>query len=461
VNCELKKRGVLMKKKRKIISKLIAGMFIVSSAVVSLPQKAIASELRLGGADRYETSTAVSKEGWTSSDYVVLANGQSYADALCAAPIAKKYGAPILLTSKDKLSDSVKSEIERLNASNVIEMGGTGVISTAIENELKTDMSLNVTRIGGKDRYETSVLAAKELGSFNDIVLASGEGYADALSIAPIAASQGYPILLTSKNSIPESVKDYISSNKSLIKNSYVIGGDGVISDSSVSGLPSPIRLMGNDRYATNVSVINHFKSSMKFDKLYVVRGNGPKGNEFADALSVSSLAAKTSSPVILTYNTLSETTENFIKSNIEKDTDIIAVGGTASVPDSLISTIKSIVEEAADTSTTQPSAGGGGGGSSSSSSSDVSKLKSISTKLKSIDTSKLDTNQKAIISSSITAIDNYTSDTSYDYSEDVSSIKSKYESLSDDEQDTLQTAIVDSGIGISDLLTLKNQFGL
>ncbi|WP_406542074.1 cell wall-binding repeat-containing protein [Clostridium ljungdahlii] len=138
-----------MLRRNKIISKLILGVFLASSTVFAAGQNVFAASSRLWGQDRYATSTAVSKNNWTSSDYVILASGEGYADALCAAPVAKKYNAPILLTGSKELNEGVKSEITRLKATHVIEIGGEASISSDIENELKS-MKLNVQRLGGQ-----------------------------------------------------------------------------------------------------------------------------------------------------------------------------------------------------------------------------------------------------------------------------------------------------------------------
>lgn len=443
--------------RKKIISSIVLSLALVSSTAAVLPQTAFAADSRLGGSDRYGTSAAVSQNGWPASDYVILASGETYADALCAAPLAKKQDAPILLTGSKTLNSTVKAEIKRLKATHVIEIGGKGAISDSIENELKSGMSLNVTRIGGADRYETSVAVAKEIGSFDKVVLASGQGYADALSIAPVAASQGYPILLTSKNYVPESVSEYINSKKAFITKSYIVGGNGVITDSSVSGVPMPVRIGGSDRYATNVSVMTYFKSSMNFDKLYVVRGAGPKGNEFADALSASALAAKTSSPVILTYNTLSKTVEDFIKSNMDSTAGIVPVGGTASVPDSLVSSLQKVIDVSKNENPEPQNPPTGGGGSASGSNSHlISAVNSIKT------IEGLNSAQQSVVDGIANVVDKHSSDPNYDYENDaeVAEVKNEYKVLSENDKNTLKEAIK-STVSILDQIALAAEFGL
>lgn len=406
--------------KKKIILNIILSAAVITSTIAAVPQKTFAATARYGGTDRYDTSVEVAKGGWTSSgsDTVILASGEGYADALCAAPLAKKYSAPILLTESQTLNDKVKSEISSLGAKNVIIIGGTASISDSIENELESE-GLTVKRIWGQDRYETSVAAAKELGSYSNIVLTSGAGYADALSIAPIAASQGMPILLTSKNTVPDTVKNYIDEEKSNITNTYLVGGTGVISDSSVASLPSsPIRISGNDRYETNVGVMSYFKSDIDFTDMYVVKGAGPIGNEYADALSASALAAKTSSPVILTNVVLPDCTEDFIEKNVSDNKDVIAVGGESAVPDDLLDYVNVI--------------------------SKIDKLKSISSKLKNIaqDISKDD--EKNVLTNITSIIDKAISskDLGDDFENDMDNSVELLQKLSSDEQADLYSKI-------------------
>jgi len=61
--------------------------------------------------DRYLTAAAISQTGWKSSNYAVLVGGGDFADALSAAPLAHKYGGPVLLTKPDKISKETLNEL--------------------------------------------------------------------------------------------------------------------------------------------------------------------------------------------------------------------------------------------------------------------------------------------------------------------------------------------------------------
>jgi len=288
---------------------------------------------RLSGASRYETSIQISKQGWPiSSGTVILASGNSFADALCAAPLAKLKNAPILLTAGNGLEADVKAEIQRLGAKNIFIIGGTGVISTAEETAL-SDLA-SIERIAGVNRYETSVKVAEKLGNVSQISVATGEDFADALSIASIAAQEGMPILLTQKDTLPESLQQYIK-NQSIAK-SFIIGGTGVVGSLVEASLPYPERLSGANRFETNIKVLDKFNNVLNFEKVFVAVGQGPSGTEFADALSGAALAAQYAAPLVLTASSLPTATQNLIIEQSHSKSNIFLLGGQSVVPESI-----------------------------------------------------------------------------------------------------------------------------
>lgn len=353
----------MKKEGKKILSVCsIASLLIASSAVSTAVKAANSSSIiRIGGADRYETASKIAQAGWSSSNYAIVANGEGYADALCAVPLAKANDAPILLTtSSNSLNQNTLNELKSLKVNHVIVVGGTGVVSDSVINSIKTQVTSDVERLGGQDRYETSVKIAEKLGSTSKIVVASGEGYADALSAAPAAAIEEMPILLTRSTILPDVTSNYITSNSKITK-TYVIGGTASVSNSVADSLKSVERFGGADRYETNVDVIKGFASDFKFSNIYAALGNGPIGNEFADALTGGALAAKNKNPLVITGQTLSSSTEQLLKDKVYKSATITVIGGTANISDTL-------AQEMKDAFGASSSSGGGGGGGSSSS---------------------------------------------------------------------------------------------
>ena len=179
------------------MKRYIVFLTIVIFIFTLIPQKSYAVDVtnkRLGGKDRFEVAINVSKQGWTQSDTVILANYLAFADALSATPLAYQENAPILLTHPDKLTGVTENEIKRLGAKKVIVVGGPPSVSDNVMNRLQ-QLGIQTERIGGHDRYEVSYNVSKKLKSTDTAVVAYGLVFSDALSIAPYAAKNGYPIL--------------------------------------------------------------------------------------------------------------------------------------------------------------------------------------------------------------------------------------------------------------------------
>ena len=87
--------------------------------------------------------------------------------------------------------------------------------------------------------------------------------------------------------------------------------------------------------------MVNAFATDFDFKNAYVALGNGPTGNEFADALSASALAAKNSAAVVITDKVLTDTTKNLMNSTISPSSVITVLGGVANVSDAVVSGMK------------------------------------------------------------------------------------------------------------------------
>ncbi len=274
---------------------------------------------RLSGSNRYNTSIEISKDGWQDgADTVVISRGGDFPDALAGAPLAYQEDAPILLTPDKKLTDELRSEIKRLNPETAIILGSDNAISSAIEKEL-SQMGMKINRIGGDDRFETAQLIAKQLHSNSkDAVLALGMDFPDALAVAPYAAKEGIPILLSKKNALPDSTKDALSDINKII----VVGGADVVNANVYNQLSDErIRLAGDDRFGTAEEIMNYFGEGAKTG--YVANGLG-----FADALTGAVLAAKNDAPLILSRkNVLPSSMEEAI--NDQELNRFVLLGGS------------------------------------------------------------------------------------------------------------------------------------
>lgn len=100
-------------KANKHLATVMAATMVAGSVV---PVMAETTNETLIGKNRIETAVKISKDGWKSAETVILVNDGAIADALTATPLAYAKNAPILLTSKTKLSAETKEEIKRLGA---------------------------------------------------------------------------------------------------------------------------------------------------------------------------------------------------------------------------------------------------------------------------------------------------------------------------------------------------------
>ena len=288
---------------------------------------------RIYGNNRYETSYEVLNKGWSNSEYAILASGIDYPDALCATPLASKYNAPIILVDNTSLSNQPKllSSLKSKGVSKVFIIGGSTAISSEIESGIKA-AGISVTRVGGSDRYETSVKIAQLVGSTTgEIAVANGLDFADGLSISSIAAMRNMPILLTDSRALPQVVSNYI--NTINVNKTYIIGLESAVSSNVSNRLKNVERLGGANRYETNRSVFNRFKSNINIDNLYIA-----SGADFPDALSVSALAGKNSNFVLLSNTNYSEPSIKESISSIRQNIgDLYILGGPLAIPDSII----------------------------------------------------------------------------------------------------------------------------
>ncbi|WP_418567126.1 cell wall-binding repeat-containing protein [Peptacetobacter sp.] len=300
----------------------------------------------MSGKDRYETSTKISKTGWTSgAKNVVIVNGneKNMVDGLSATPFATIKDAPVLLSNGKTLPASTISELKRLNPTNVYVIGGTASMPESVVSSIKSNTKATVTRIGGSTRYETSLAIAKQIDKIADVskvYISSGTGEVDALSIASVAGREKAPILLTNVNSIDNKTYDFIRSES--IKDAYFIGGDKKISNSVINQVDKVVsadvsknRVAGRNRKDTNAAIIKKFYTGSKLNGVVV-----SKDDVIIDALTVGSFAAKNDMPVVIGKDSLSTAQKNVLSS---KNTDKVYQAG-GGVKTSVINNLKELL---------------------------------------------------------------------------------------------------------------------
>ena len=196
---------------------------------------------------------------------------------------------------------------------------------------------LKYERIAGHDRYQTSVeISKKYFKTADNVVLASGRNYADALVSSSFAKSLNAPTLLTDKDITDSKVLEEIL--RLGTKKVTIVGGYSSVSEKVENALKTKgltvERISGKNRYETSWKLAEKLMVPRKNIKVALVNGQ-----KIADALSLSSLATKEDMPVIMVKNNEDNT---FLKNNLKAMNikDAVAIGGTGSISEQ---TLKSV----------------------------------------------------------------------------------------------------------------------
>ncbi|WP_371163930.1 cell wall-binding repeat-containing protein [Buchananella felis] len=289
---------------------------------------------RIGGASRVDTAANVYRQGGfaNSSRYAVLTSGNNFADAVVSAPLAAQYGTGVLLTtSGGKLEPVVRDALSFGKVNHVFIVGSTGSVSAAKEAELR-GAGIKVTRLGGADRFATSVSVGSHLkakGANRVALLADYQSFPDALAAGAAAGQQGGFVLLTRiswsngqwRDSTPAAVRNLAIGQR----NRYAVGGKAF---TAARGWSNVRAIIGNDRYETSAALVRAFASSNN-----VVAATG---ENFPDALSAGALVAKRRGALLLVPRQGISPQSRVLGRELSVNS-ITVVGGTSSLSDAQV----------------------------------------------------------------------------------------------------------------------------
>ncbi|MBQ1390367.1 MAG: cell wall-binding repeat-containing protein [Firmicutes bacterium] len=216
-----------------------------------------------------------------------------------------------------------------------ITITGKGVFTGKITKNFKI---MSVTRLSGKDRYETAYAIAnavkkkRGVSKFENIIVCDGRNYPDALSASYLAKVKKAPILLTQPAKY-DATLSYIKKNLKSGGRVYIIGGTGSVPKDFQNRLRGykVTRLGGADRYETNLLIL---KAAGVTNQAMIVC----TGLQFEDALSASA----TGRPILLVRGTgtgLTTAQKKYLRSLRTKT--YYLVGGTKVITNSIQSDIK------------------------------------------------------------------------------------------------------------------------
>ena len=182
-----------------------------------------------------------------------------------------------------------------------------------------------IESIQGKDKYETSAKVAEKQSYTTAILVNADTTIADGLSASGLSGTVDAPILLTSKDNIPTSVFNKLNR----VKKVYIIGGTASVSQKVENEIKSKgievERIGGAARIATSYNVAKEINSIKPIKKIMLA--NAYKGE--ADAMSISPVAVRDDSPIILTNG-------NSIPFNA-KNIESYVIGGTSTMSEKLV----------------------------------------------------------------------------------------------------------------------------
>jgi putative cell wall-binding protein len=323
---------------------LVAG----SSAAVAAPTPAAApaataaiTKARLAGADRYKTAVAISKANFTApQEWVVVASGQAFPDALGAGPMAALLEAPLLLVpATGTLPSSVAAELDRLQTQNIIVVGGPGAVSNSMVSQLAKHAPANQTfTIDGANRYDT---AAQTSEGFDPEVTAvpvfvgSGVNFPDALGGGAAASILGGTLLLTTPTKLPAESSAALKRIKPT--KVFVLGGTGAVSNTVLTQVKTAV---GSAVPVTRLGGTNRFDTAAKVSKAAVTSATEAflaNGLSYPDALAGAAVAPYFGGrPLLLTQKDCvpSQTLAEINRLGITK---LTALGGTGVVSDAAL----------------------------------------------------------------------------------------------------------------------------
>ena len=341
-----------------VLGLLVSGLTPVAVASAAGPGSVWT---RVAGADRYETAAAVSKSGFPGgASAAVVASGELFPDGLTATYLAGQVGGPVLLTRSSSLPAATLAELTRLHVATVYVAGGTAAVSVAVADRLATlrapnGQAVTVVRLAGADRYATAAAIAARfpkdsvgmVGGKRVALLASGTGFADALSGSAAAAGTHLPLLLTRPDVLSPQVLPTLQALG--VSQVMVLGGTAAVSGAVAAQLTGAglavTRLGGADRVATATLIASWELASLGFagDQVAIARGDEAGGG--VDALSLGAFIGAGKHPLLLAAspNVLGEGLLSWLRADTALTGGVVA-GGPAAISDSLMQDLSGIV---------------------------------------------------------------------------------------------------------------------
>lgn len=199
---------------------------------------------RIAGSTRFATAAAAAQAagGFADGD-VAVASGFGFADALAAGSLAAgSQPTPVVLASGEQVEADIAA-------------AGRALLIGELPDQAKRDASSQAgeTReLAGLNRWATSrevadVTLTEHLTGDRPLVVATGEGFADALAAGAVAARTDAPLLLIPTGGPTEGQASWVAAHRERLTGAWLLGGTSAISPSAAAEIES-LLADGDDR---------------------------------------------------------------------------------------------------------------------------------------------------------------------------------------------------------------------
>jgi putative cell wall-binding protein len=223
---------------------VLGGTAVLPEAVVAEAAAAAggATVDRVAGPDRFATAAAIAAR-YPAASRAYLATGANFPDALTGAALAAaRDDGPVLLTRRADLPSVTAAQLARLQPSELVVLGGTGVVSDEVAQEAAAAAGgATVIRLFGAERFATAAAVAAGFPAPADVVfVATGLNFPDALTGTPAAALTESPILLTRPDALPVTTAGQLG--RLAPRTIVILGGETAVSAQVATELAGHLR---------------------------------------------------------------------------------------------------------------------------------------------------------------------------------------------------------------------------
>jgi putative cell wall-binding protein len=216
---------------------IVGGTGAVSAGVETTLKGLVSNTRRIAGQTRFETAKAISADAFgTGVPVAYVASGINFPDALGGGAAGGALGGPILLTDTSALPAPTAAELDRLDPTSIVILGGTGAVAPAVASSAGSYGA--VRRVAGPTRAATSAGVSRDTfkTTAKTVVLATGEQFPDALAGSAAAAGLGGPLLLVSRDCVSRAVNaeiDRLSPERIILLGGTTAATDAVVARTS------------------------------------------------------------------------------------------------------------------------------------------------------------------------------------------------------------------------------------